>query len=232
LAKGASLDIRLTLPSANSGASANLTRIRIALPAHLPSRLTTLQGACPKARFASNPAACPPSSTVGIATAHTPLLSGALTGPVVFVSRGRDHVPAPSVILQGDGVTLILEGSTAINTHGTATVAFDSIPDVPLQSLELYLPQGAHSLVTANTDLCALTRTVLVTRRVKVREKGRTVHRSERVRERLPAALPMPTELAAQNGAVIHDTTPVAVSGCPPSKPATRLRASRLQKRR
>lgn len=142
----------------------------------------------------------------------------------MFVSRGRDQVPSPSVILQGDGVTLILQGSTAINTHGVATVAFNSIPDVPLQSLELYLPQGAHSLVTANTDLCALTRTALVTRRVKVREQGRTVRRSERVRERLPTTLRMPTELAGQNGAVIHDTTPVAVSGCPSSKRAAACR--------
>jgi hypothetical protein len=234
-ASGASLDMRLTFPPAKSEAPANLKRIRVALPIHLPSRLTTLQGACPEATFASNPAACPPSSTVGIATAHTPLLSGALTGPVVFVTHGRDQVPAPSVILQGDGVTLILQGSTAINTHGVATVAFNSIPDVPLQSLELYLPQGAHSLVTANTDLCALTRTVLVTRRLKVREHGRTVRRSERVRKRLPATLRMPTELAGQNGAVIHGTTPVTVSGCPSNKRAAssrRLQASRAQTRR
>jgi hypothetical protein len=234
-ARGASLDMRLTFPPDKSGAPANLKRIRVALPIHLPSRLTTLQGACREATFANNPAACPTSSTVGIATAHTPLLSGALTGPVVFVSRGRDQVPAPSVILQGDGVTLILQGSTAINTHGVATVAFNSIPDVPLQSLELYLPQGAHSLVTANTDLCALARTVLVTRRVKVREQGRTVRRAERVRERLPATLRMPTELAGQNGAVIHHMTPVAVSGCPSSNHAAssrRFHSSRVQTRR
>jgi hypothetical protein len=50
LAKGASLDIRLTLPPAKSGASANLKRIRVALPARHRDRSARVETTPPRTR--------------------------------------------------------------------------------------------------------------------------------------------------------------------------------------
>jgi hypothetical protein len=229
LTTGASLALRLTFPRSEQGTEANLARIRIALPKHLPSRLTTLQSSCPQATFNKNPAACPSASIVGAAIAQTPILPGQLSGPVYFVTHGHDAFPSPVVILQGDGVTLSLSGSTVIEKTGTVSVTFDTIPDVPMERLELDLPQGAHSLVIANTNLCALSKTAMVKRSITKRVRGRTVRHTVRMRERLPASLPMPTEFAAHNGAVIHQTTQIEVVGCSASKIKT---PRRLEKRR
>jgi hypothetical protein len=224
-ATGASLDVKLTFPKAEQGSETNLAQIKIALPRQLPSRLTTLQSACLQATFNANPAACPPASVVGIARAQTPMLPDPppgrgpnLTGPVYFVTHGREAFPSPVVVLEGDGVRLTLRGSTIIDEAGIASVAFDTIPDLPLENLELYLPRGPHSVLSTDTALCSLGRTVTVKRKITQRARGRTLRRTVKVRKRLPASLPMGTELVAHNGAVIHQTTKITMTGCPEAK--------------
>lgn len=221
---GASLDIRLTFPHVERGDEANLAKVKIALPRHLPSRLTTLQNACPDTIFNTNPAACPKASVAGVARAQTPMLPVELRGPVYFVSHGRGAFPSPVVILQGDGVTLDLAGSTLVDGAGIASIAFHSTPDVPVETLEVYLPKGPHSLLTANTNLCALAKKSTVKHRVTRHAHRHTVRRT--VRQQMPASLLMPTELVAQNGAVIHQSTKIDVSGCTVAgaKTATRHR--------
>jgi hypothetical protein len=211
-ASGGSLDLKLTLPKGEVGTTANLARIKVALPQQLPSRLTTLQGACRGSTFDVNPAACPPTSIVGIAKARTPVLSGELMGPVYLVSHGPAVFPSPMVVLQGEGITLDLSGSTTVHGSGSS-VTFNAIPDIPVQSMEIYLPQGPHSLLATNTKLCALGRIMTVTHTLTQRVGTHTVTRKVRVRERV-ATLPMPTSLVAQNGLVVHRAAKIAVVGC------------------
>lgn len=213
-ANGASLDIKLAFPTTKQGVEANLAQIKVALPKQLPSRLTTLQGACPEKTFDTDPAACPKTSVVGVARGRTPVLGGELTGPVYFVSHGRDAFPSPVVVLQGDGVSIALLGSTTVEKSGLARIAFDALPDMPINSLELYLQQGSHSVLSANTSLCALSKTLTVKRNMLVRVHGHAVRRVVEVRKRVRASLRMPTELVAQNGAVIHQSTKIVLSGC------------------
>ncbi|MGH2853209.1 MAG: hypothetical protein ACRDLF_03335, partial [Solirubrobacteraceae bacterium] len=71
---GASLDAKLSYPSAPQGSEENIARVKVELPKRLPSRLTTLQKACAAAVFEADPAHCPAASTVGIAKAVTPIL--------------------------------------------------------------------------------------------------------------------------------------------------------------
>lgn len=213
-AGGASLDVKLAFPHTEQGTEANLAQIKLTLPGQLPSRLSALQGACPSATFQGDPAACPKTSVLGIARARTPVLAGELVSPVYLVSRGHDALPSLAVVLQGDGVSLALTGSTAIGKSGVASISFDALPDVPLDSLELYLPKGAHSLLSADGSLCAPSRTVTSRRDVLVTVHGRAVRRVVEVRKRVRASLLMPTELLAQNGAVVHQSTKIEVSGC------------------
>jgi hypothetical protein len=153
-AKGASLGVKLTYPKAAFGSQANIKSVKVDLPKQLPSRLTTLQKACTAAQFQSNPAGCPAASMVGHATAITPLIPVPLTGPAYFVSYGGAKFPELVIVLQGYGVTLDLHGETFINKAGITSSTFHTVPDAPVGSFELTLPQGPYSALAANGNLC------------------------------------------------------------------------------
>ncbi len=154
-ANGASLNVKLTYPKAPFGTQANIGKVKVDLPKQLPSRLTTLQKACPAATFEANPAACPADSRIGSATATTPVLPVHLEGPAYFVSHGGQKFPELIVALTGEGVTVYLHGETFISPQGITSSTFRTIPDVPIGVFELKLPQGADSALAANGNLCA-----------------------------------------------------------------------------
>ncbi len=185
---GASLDVKV-----GSGAGqANIGKVAVSLPKQLPSRLTTIQQACPEATFNANPASCPAGSSIGIATARTPVLASPASGPAYLVSHGGAAFPDLVIILQDEGVTLDLVGSINIK-KGVTSSAFNSVPDVPISSFELSLPEGPHS------GLAAV---------LPAKARGSLCGTS----------LVMPTTLTGQNGAVVKQSTKIAVTGCPRAK--------------
>jgi hypothetical protein len=149
-ANGASLETTVNQPAGQ----ANIKSVLVQLPKQLPSRLTTLQKACPEATFAANPLSCPKGSLVGGARANTPLLPNKLTGPAYLVSHGGAAFPDLDIVLQADGVRVILVGNTNIK-GGITTTNFATTPDVPVSSITLNLPIGAHSALAAYGELCA-----------------------------------------------------------------------------
>lgn len=153
-ANGASLNVKLTYPKAAFGTQANIGKVKVDLPKQLPSRLTTLQKACPAATFEANPASCPADSRIGSATATTPVLPVHLEGPAYFVSHGGQKFPELIVALSGEGVTVYLHGETFISSAGITSSTFRTIPDVPIGVFELKLPQGPDSALAANGNLC------------------------------------------------------------------------------
>jgi hypothetical protein len=153
-AKGAGLDVKLSYPTGSFGKAANIRSVKVNLPKQLPSRLTTLQKACPDSVFNQNPASCPAASRVGSATATTPILADTLTGPAFFVSHGGAKFPELVIVLSGDGVTVHLDGETFISKAGITSSTFRSVPDVPVSTFELNLPQGSNSALAANGNLC------------------------------------------------------------------------------
>ena len=156
---GASLDAKILYPTGALGdnqasSQSNVKMVKVDLPKQLPSRLTTLQKACPSATFEANPASCPEDSRVGSATAITPVLPVELTGPAYFVSYGGAKFPELVVVLQGYGVTVYLHGETFISKAGITSSTFRNVPDVPITSFELQLPEGPFSALAANGNLC------------------------------------------------------------------------------
>jgi hypothetical protein len=225
--KGASLHVKLVFPKAPS--QANLAAVKVDLPKRLVSRLATLQGACLAGVFEQNPAACPATSRVGTASVTTPVLPGVggnLSGPAIFVSHGGARFPELILVLQGDGVTVDLNGETLIDKAGITSSTFRTIPDVPVETFELNLPEGSGSALAANGKLCQAGRTVTVSKRVKVRVHSRVRTVTRRVEKKV-GGLVMPTALTAQNGAVIHQNTPISVTGCPKARPKAAARKAR-----
>jgi hypothetical protein len=199
-ANGANLNVNVT--SAGVG-QANIAKVTLQLPAALPARLTTLQKACTDTVFNGNPAACNPESAIGQATIHTPILNSSLTGPAYLVSHGGAAFPDVEFVLQGEGITLVLDGKTDIK-KGITYSHFESTPDAPFTTFETILPAGPHSALTANVaeakhfNLCGET-------------------------------LTMPTTITAQDGAVINQTTKVTVQGCAAVKATKTKKLTRAQ---
>jgi hypothetical protein len=204
-ANGASLDVKVGYPTGPEGTYANIKAVKVDLPKQLPSRLTTLQKACLAATFEANPANCPKASNVGTATATTPVLNVPLTGPAYIVSHGGEAFPDLEIVLQGENVTLVLVGNTQIK-NGITSSTFKTVPDAPVSSFELKLPTGQFSILGAN-----------VPQSKKYNLCGQT--------------LPMPTQITAQNGAVIKQTTKIAVTGCPKSKKAKAKKQAKTKKK-
>ena len=184
------------LPRRRPRTQADIKEVKVDLPKQLPSRLTTLQRACTAAQFNTNPAGCPAASNIGHAKAITPILPVPLEGPVYFVSHGGEAFPSLEIVLQGYGVTIDLVASTFISKSGITSSTFHTVPDQPVTSFEITLPEGKYSALAANGNLCT-------------------------------SKLAMPTAFVAQNGAEIHQTTPISVSGCPKVK-KTLTRAQKL----
>jgi hypothetical protein len=200
-AHGASLNVKIT--SQGLGV-ANIAKVDLQLPKQLPSRFSTIQQACVASVFESSPAACDEGSVIGYATVHTPVFSNPLSGPAYLVSHGGAAFPDVEIVLQGEGVEIILDGKTDIK-DGITYSKFESTPDAPFTSFETVLPAGPHSAFTADVpetksyNLCGET-------------------------------LTMPTVITGQNGAVIEQKTNIAVTGCGgvlPSK-AVKLTSVRL----
>jgi hypothetical protein len=198
---GANLNV--TVKSGGLG-QANIAKVRLQLPLALPSRLTTIQKACLLAVFNVNPATCPEGSVIGNATIHTPVLKNPLSGPAYLVSHGNEAFPDVEFVLQGEGVTILLDGKTDIK-KGITYSRFESAPDAPFTTFETVLPTGPHSALTAfvptsqKYNLCK-------------------------------ANLAMPTEIVAQNGDVIKQTTKIGVVGCKKVKAKKLTRAQKLKK--
>jgi hypothetical protein len=191
---GTTFKVRVTSGPGQS----NIAKTDLTLPIQLPSRLTTIQKACLAATFEANPASCPEGSNIGNAIARTPVLKNPLQGPAYLVSHGNAAFPDVEFVLQGEGLTLILDGKTDIK-KGITYSRFESVPDAPVSLFETVLPAGPHSALTANVpesehfNLC--------------RQK-----------------LTVPTVITGQNGLVVSQNTNVKLLNCPKVKPLTRAR--------
>jgi hypothetical protein len=226
---GASLTVRISSkqgPGTSSGErEANIKKVDVSLPYALSTRLSTLHEACTEAQFAANPAGCPVASTVGVARASTPVLPAALVGPAILVSHGGAAFPDLVLVLQGEGVQIILTGNTQIK-RGITYSRFETIPDAPISTFSLELPEKKLSVLGAIENLCNPTRARTVTRTVTTHVHGKTVKTKRKVTKQVADPLLMPTSITAQNGAVFTQTTKIAVTGCRAGHAAKRTTAT------
>lgn len=185
-ADGTSFNVRITSPGLGQ---ANIAKVDLRLPKQLPTRQSTIKLACPEATFDANPASCDEGSVIGRATVRTPVLSTPLMGPAYLVSHGGAEFPDVEFVLQAEGVTLVLDGSTYIDKEGFTYSKFESAPDAPFTSFETELPAGPHSALgvyvpeAENYSVCKTT-------------------------------LLMPTTIISQTGKLIQQETQITPTGC------------------
>jgi hypothetical protein len=225
--EGASLHVKLTYPTNALGHDANIAKVKVDLPRQLPSRLSTLQKACTETQFETNPAGCPAESRVGQAKAITPLIPEPLEGPAYFVSHGSAKFPELIFVLQGYGFTIDIHAETYISKAGITSSTIPAVPDQPIGSFELTLPEGKYSALAANGNLCTPTKTVLVKKKVTVKSKGHKKTVTRKVKQTSAGSLVMPTAFVAQNGAEVHRNTPIEVTGCGKKAKAKKARTNK-----
>ncbi len=195
--------LNVKIESAGIG-QAGIAKVFLTIPRILPSRLTTIQKACVDSVFEKNPAACDEGSLIGKATIHTPVFKNPLTGPAYLVSHGNAAFPDVEFVLQGEGITIILDGKTDIK-KGVTYSRFESSPDAPFTVFETSLPPGPHSALTVNNEEA---------KNYNICSKKVT----------------LPTEITGQNGAVIKQNTNVAITGCGAVKGFKESRSHKLAK--
>jgi hypothetical protein len=119
--------------------------IAIALPSGVGPYFTASQE-CPSGTAL---ASCPATSTIGIASAVTPILASPLSGRVVLLAPPAGN-PLPGVgVVFGSPAPIALTGTVAL-TGASITVTVPSVPDVPLTGLGILINGGASGLLTTN----------------------------------------------------------------------------------
>jgi hypothetical protein len=192
-ANGTSVRIKVSYPPGSFGGQAGLAKLVLSFPTRLPVRLTTLQRACRSAVFEANPAACPSASNVGTVTVHTPILVAPLVGPAYLVSYGSTKFPDVVFVLQGEGITLDVDGHSSVSHAGVLTTTMPAIPDAPFSSVEATLPSGSFSVFTNAAS----------TNRASVSQCGED--------------LMAPVTMVGHNGAEVKESAKLQVTGCRPS---------------
>ena len=204
---GASLHFLIAYPKGAMGTQSWMKEMKFDIPRQLPARLTTIQKACLAATFEHNRAACPPASIIGHVLVHTPVLPVPLEGPLYFVSYGGAAFPDAVAVIKGYGITIESHGKTFINGKtGVTSATFESVPDVPFESIEVTVPQGKYSEFGANLP------------------HGKLNFCGQK--------LVMPILFKAQNGLEIHKNVPVGVSGCKAKTRKQKLAAALKQCRK
>jgi hypothetical protein len=188
---GAHPGIDATLTDTSGGA--NLKKVEVKLPLSIALDPDNAQALCkPEERLALN---CPKASIVGTATAVS-VLPHPLTGPVYFVeglrksSTGRTIHTLPKlwIPLSGDGVTVDVNASSAVDSINRLQTTFDNVPDAPLSQVRLKINGGKHGIlvVSGNPGTC---------------DRDKTID----------------SRFTGQNGQVEVSESQVSVEGCKPS---------------
>jgi len=167
----------------------------------LPTRLTTLQKACRQPVFTANPPIVPASSVVGTAKAVTPALSAAMVG-------------RPGIFrIERQGIVTRYRHRPARGRGQTEPARQDVRQPQGCNERDVQKRAG-HPLRSVELSFPEGKYSALGTDKNLRKQK-----------------LTTPTALVAQNGAVLHASVKVGVTGCPKHRTAARRFARSVRRR-
>lgn len=143
-----SLRMSMRMPARN----ANLRSVEVQLPGVLKLDSGSLKELCARGRAVQG--RCPRSAEIGTASARTPLLRQAMSGPLYLV-QPRKNGSSPDIwaSLEGQGLEMNLRAETAVH-KGRAETKFVDLPDFPLKSLGLRLAAGDGGVLKLKRRPC------------------------------------------------------------------------------
>jgi hypothetical protein len=133
---------------------ANSQRVSVALPHSEFLDQGHIKTICTRVQFKAGPgngAQCPAGSIYGKAKVWTPLLADPLEGPVFL--RSSEH-PLPDLVLALHGLIDFDAVGRIDSVNGGIRNTFETVPDAPIEKVELSFGGGKKSLLENSTDLC------------------------------------------------------------------------------
>jgi hypothetical protein len=180
----------------------------VTLPSGLFANIDALQTLCPVAAQA-DALGCPAGSRVGSVNVVSPLVPGAITGPVYVAESPTGGLPGLTIALASGGVAGVLPATNALAGNRLQTT-LDNLPNTPVSSFGLTIDGGQKGLFTVGDALCAQP----VVDAMFTSYDGQTVTQSAPVNI-VGTCVPAPVEPAAAAPAV-----PVATAAPSTAKPS------------
>ena len=132
---------------------ANIGRIAVTLPHSEFLAQSHIRTICTRVQFAAGQ--CPRGSVYGHASATSPLVDYAFTGPV-YLRSSSNPLPDLVLALKGPGQTpLEIDAVGRIDSvRGGIRATFPTVPDSPLTRVVLRMGGGRKSLLENSTNIC------------------------------------------------------------------------------
>jgi hypothetical protein len=136
------------------GDDAAIRRAYVRLPKALSTNVRALNAACEPEELDAG--TCSRRALIARARAVSPLLEGAVTGPVWLVKREGGGLPKLVVQLR-DPVALTFEGVIKVGPDNRIVTVFSRLPDLSLTRFTLRFHGGRFGIVAATENLCRRT---------------------------------------------------------------------------
>ena len=136
---------------------ANSRKVSIALPHSEFLEQGHIGTVCTRVQFkagAGNGSQCPAASVYGKAKVWTPLLAEPLEGPIFL--RSSEH-PLPDLVLALHGLIDFDAVGRIDSVNGGIRNTFETVPDAPIEKVEVSLGGGKKSLLANSVNICART---------------------------------------------------------------------------
>lgn len=133
------------------GGDSTLKGAMVTLPRGIAADPDNLQNICPRAVF--DAVACSASQRVGTATARVAVTPEPIPGDVYLIQTDGERLPGLGLSFTGRYAQRVAS-SVKVNSEQRLVVRFDTIPDLPLRSLDMDIAGGKYGPIRFSSAPC------------------------------------------------------------------------------